>query len=200
MKRLVVFASGSGSNFQAIIDSIQNGAIHAECVGLICDREGIGSIDRANSNGIPVHVIRRKEFDDYDNYALALTATLIEMKPDLIVLAGYLSKIPSMVVEHWRGRIINIHPALLPKHGGKGYFGIHVHESVIQSGDTVSGCTVHFVDEVYDNGDVIAQATVPVLPDDTPFSLQQRVLEQEHALLPSVIEKLLNKQDSNGRP
>lgn len=200
MKRLVVFASGSGSNFQAIIDSIENGAVSATCVGLICDREGIGAIERAQQNRIPVHVIRRKDFEDYTNYALALTAALMHLNPDLIVLAGYLNKIPSMVVENWRNRIINIHPALLPKYGGKGFFGIRVHEAVIKSGDTESGCTVHYVDEVYDNGDIIAQSRVPVLDGDTPEALQRRVLEQEHALLPTVIEQLLNKSDTNGRP
>lgn len=200
MKRLVVFASGSGSNFQAIIDSIVNGTVSATCTGLICDREGIGAIDRALQFGVPVHVIRRRDFDDHDNYALALTATLLALKPDLIILAGYLNKIPSMVVENWRGRIINIHPALLPKFGGKGFFGIRVHEAVIESGDIESGCTVHFVDEVYDNGDIIAQSRVPVMPNDTPDSLQKRVLAQEHILLPSVIETLLNQSDTHGRP
>lgn len=200
MKRLVVFASGSGSNFQAIIDSIAAGAISAECVGLVCDRDGIGAIDRAIHHKIPVYVVRRKDFEDYDNYALSLTATLQALDPDLIVLAGYLNKIPSMVVEHWRGKIINIHPALLPKFGGKGYFGIRVHEAVIESGDRISGCTVHFVDEVYDNGAIIAQSTVPVFPEDTASTLQSRVLEQEHILLPSVIENLLNQSDTNGRP
>ncbi len=192
LKRLVVFASGSGSNFQAIIDAISRGQIQAKCVGLICDREGISAIDKAIENNIQVHVVRRRDYEDYDNYALALTATLQRLDADLIVLAGYLSKVPSMVVEFWRGKIINIHPALLPKFGGKGFYGIYVHQAVIESGETESGCTVHFVDEVYDNGSIIAQAKIPVHRDDTPESLQGRVLNEEHRLLPEVIEKILN--------
>jgi phosphoribosylglycinamide formyltransferase-1 len=192
LKRLVVFASGSGSNFQAIIDAISRGQIQAKCVGLICDREGISAIDKAIANNIQVHVVRRRDYEDYDNYALALTATLQRLDADLIVLAGYLSKVPSMVVEFWRGKIINIHPALLPKFGGKGFYGIYVHQAVIESGETESGCTVHFVDEVYDNGSIIAQAKIPVHRDDTPESLQRRVLNEEHRLLPEVIEKILN--------
>jgi len=96
-----------------------------------------------------------------------------------------------MVVELWRGKIINIHPTLLPKFGGKGYYGIYVHQAVIESGETESGCTVHFVDEVYDNGSIIAQAKIPVYENDTPESLQRRVLNEEHKLLPSVIAKIL---------
>jgi len=191
LKRIVVFASGSGSNFQSILDSIQNGSLPVTCAGLICDREGIYAIDRARHFDIPVHVIRRRDFEDVTNYALSLVATLQALNPDLIVLAGYLSKVPDMVVAHWTGKIINIHPALLPKFGGKGYFGLNVHRAVIEASETESGCTVHYVDEVYDHGSVIEQAVIPVLADDTPESLQQRILEQEHSLLPKVIYDLL---------
>jgi formyltetrahydrofolate-dependent phosphoribosylglycinamide formyltransferase len=191
LKRIVVFASGSGSNFQSILDSIQSGSLPVHCTGLICDREGIYAIDRAQQADIPVYVIRRRDFDDVSEYALSLVATLQALDPDLIVLAGYLSKVPEMVVANWAGRIINIHPALLPKFGGKGFYGLKVHQAVIDSSETESGCTVHFVDEVYDHGSVIEQAVVPVLPDDTPESLQLRVLEQEHSLLPKVIHDLL---------
>jgi phosphoribosylglycinamide formyltransferase-1 len=193
LKRLAVFASGSGSNFQAIIEAISIGTIPATCVGLITDREGIAAIDKAYLAGIPVHVVRRRDYQDYDNYSLALTATVQSLDPDLIVLAGYLSKIPAMVVEHWRGKIINMHPALLPKFGGKGYYGIYVHTAVLEAGESESGCTVHYVDEVYDNGSIIAQRKVPVLQDDTPDTLQQRVLKEEHKLLPEVIGKILTQ-------
>ncbi len=192
MKRIVVFASGSGSNFQSILDAISTGEISAECVGLVCDREGIGAIDRAMFAKIPVFVVRRRDYEDYDNYALAMIANLQSLDPDLIVLAGYLSKVPNMVVEYWRGKIINIHPALLPKFGGKGFYGIHVHSAVLATGESESGCTVHFVDEVYDNGSIIAQARVPVLIDDSPETLQHRVLVEEHKLLPEVVRKLIN--------
>jgi phosphoribosylglycinamide formyltransferase 1 len=191
LKRIVVFASGSGSNFQSIIDAIAKGELSAQCVGLICDREGIGAIDKARRVHIPVYVHRRKDYQDFENYFLALFADLNALKPDLIVLAGYLSKIPSGIVEHWAGKIINIHPALLPKFGGKGFYGLFVHEAVLKASETQSGCTVHYVDEVYDHGSIIEQSVVPVIPGDTPESLQARVLEQEHIIYPKVIQQLL---------
>lgn len=193
MKRLVVFASGSGSNFQSILDAISSGQVHAICVGLITDREGISAIDMAAAANIPAHVVRRKDYQDYENYALALTATLKSLDPDLIVLAGYISKVPSMVVDFWRGKIINIHPSLLPKFGGKGYYGINVHTAVLNTGETETGCTVHYVDEVYDNGSIIAQVKIPVNDTDTPDILQKRVLFEEHKLLPQVIEKIITQ-------
>jgi len=191
LKRIVVFASGSGSNFQSILDSIHNGSLPVSCVGLICDREGIYAIERAQKLDIPVYVIRRRDYEEVTLYALSLFATLQALDPDLIVLAGYLSKVPEMVVTHWTGRIINIHPALLPKYGGKGYYGLKVHQAVLDASETETGCTVHFVDEVYDRGSIIEQVVVPVKHDDTPETLQQRVLEQEHLLLPKVIRELL---------
>ena len=193
MKRLVVFASGSGSNFQSILDAISSGQVQAICVGLITDREGISAIDIAAAANIPAHVVRRKDYQDYENYALALTATLKSLDPDLIVLAGYISKVPSMVVDFWRGKIINIHPSLLPKFGGKGYYGINVHTAVLNTGETETGCTVHYVDEVYDNGSIIAQVIIPVNDTDTPDILQNRVLFEEHKLLPQVIEKIITQ-------
>lgn len=196
MKRLVVLASGSGSNFQAILNAIDHGDIPAVCVGLISDRPQIGAMERAANAGIPVFVIARSQFDEISAYNTALLAQIDALNPDLIVLAGYLKKIPEAVVKQWSGKIINIHPSLLPKYGGKGFHGIHVHEAVIAAGDTESGCTVHFVDETYDTGSVIEQARVPVLPDDTAESLQQKILIQEHLLLPKVIRKLLQSSYS----
>jgi len=193
LKRLVVFASGSGSNFQSILDAISSGQVQAICVGLITDREGISAIDIAAAANIPAHVVRRKDYQDYENYALALTATLKSLDPNLIVLAGYISKVPSMVVDFWRGKIINIHPSLLPKFGGKGYYGINVHTAVLNTGETETGCTVHYVDEVYDNGSIIAQVIIPVNDTDTPDILQNRVLFEEHKLLPQVIEKIITQ-------
>jgi phosphoribosylglycinamide formyltransferase 1 len=162
-------------------------------VGLITDREAIVAIDKANGANIPVHVIRHIDYQDYENYALALTATLQSLNPDLIILAGYLSKVPKMVVDFWRGKIINIHPALLPKFGGKGFYGIHVHTAVLDAGESETGCTVHYVDEVYDNGSIIAQATIPINSNDTPDTLQKRVLIEEHKLLPHVIATILTQ-------
>lgn len=193
MNRLVVFASGSGSNFQSILDAISSGQVQAVCVGLITDREDISAIDMAAVANISVHVVRRKDYQDYQNYALALKATLKSLDPDLIVLAGYISKIPSMIVDFWRGKIINIHPSLLPKFGGKGYYGINVHTAVLNAGETETGCTVHYVDEVYDNGSIIAQVIVPINDADTPEILHNRVLIEEHKLLPQVIGKIITQ-------
>ena len=200
MKRIVVFASGSGSNFQSILNALRDGTVQAQCAALICDRDGIGAIDKARSAGIPVHVVKRKAYASLDDYSSQLRSVLESVEPDLIVLAGYLSKIPDIVVARWRGKIINIHPALLPKFGGKGFYGLSVHQAVVDSGEVESGCTVHFVDEVYDHGSIIAQRRVPVLQGDTAEQLQQRVLEQEHALLPQVIHMLLNPTPHHGRP
>ncbi|WP_340106178.1 phosphoribosylglycinamide formyltransferase [Rhodohalobacter sp. 8-1] len=192
MHNLVFFASGSGTNFQSVINAIQCGRLDAKISGLIADRPGAGAIERAEENNIPTYVLDLKRTDS-DKTLLSL---LSDLDPDLIVLAGFLKKIPDIVIDKYRGRIINIHPSLLPKYGGKGYFGLNVHRAVIENREKVSGCTVHFVDEVYDNGSVIEQIEVPVSQDDTPESLAKKILQEEHNLLPKTIRKLLT-QTSN---
>jgi len=190
LKNIVVFASGSGSNFQAIIDSIGKGEIDAQISGLIASRSGIGAIERAISHNIP-HYVPSDESSG-TGFSDVLISKLKEWNPDLIVLAGFLKKIPSEVIETYRNRIINIHPSLLPKFGGKGFYGINVHKAVVHAGETESGCTVHFVNEHYDKGDIIRQKKVTVSDDDTPETLAQKVLKQEHKLLPNVIAEILN--------
>ena len=192
MNKLVVFASGSGSNFQSIIDQAESGHLKVKIAGLLASKPNIGAIARAEKHGISTAVVSRKNFDSRGDYHDEMLAQLERWQPDLIVLAGYLKKIPESVVEAYPGKIINIHPSLLPRHGGRGFYGIRVHESVIRSGDTQSGCTVHYVNEHYDEGNVIDRAVVDVLPGDTPETLQRRVLIEEHKLLPSVIGRLLN--------
>jgi phosphoribosylglycinamide formyltransferase 1 len=189
VKRLVVFASGSGSNFQAIIDAAEKKDIHAAIAGLIADRDGIGAIDRAKKHQIPVKIIPTP---DTGIFAEKLKTQLALWSPDLIVLAGFLKKIPDDIVKEYAGKIINIHPALLPEFGGKGFYGLHVHQAVLEAGKTKSGCTVHYVNEEYDRGDIIEQKEVPVYPSDTPGTLAARVLKSEHKLLPSVIKKIIN--------
>lgn len=194
-KRLVVFASGSGSNFKALLETIALQASPITCVGLCTDRPNdrpeCGAETIAIKRGIPVFRIERSEYIDYPTYVDAMIATLDTLQPDLIVLAGYLKKIPTLVVQRWPQRIINIHPALLPKYGGKHYFGIHVHRAVLDAKEHESGCTVHYVDEHYDHGEIIRQSRTPVYADDTPESLQQRILTLEHRLLPEVVLQLL---------
>jgi formyltetrahydrofolate-dependent phosphoribosylglycinamide formyltransferase len=188
VKKLVFFASGSGSNFQSVIDAIKNNEISASISGLITDNSGAGALDRAKKNSIPTAVI---SFSKNSHFSTNIKNKLEEWDPDLIVLAGYLKKIPDSIVESYNNRIINIHPSLLPKYGGKGFFGRNVHRAVIENGDTISGCTVHFVNKEYDRGSIIKQKQVPVFPDDTPESLGERVLAEEHQLLPDVIKQLI---------
>ena len=192
MKKLVIFASGSGSNFQAIIDAIESGYITAEIAGLVSNKEGIGAIERARNHNIPVAVISDS---DHEQFTSRLKQQLADWKPNLIILAGFLKKIPDEIVRLYRNKIINIHPALLPKHGGKGFYGLRVHRAVLEAGDQESGCTVHYVNENYDEGDVIRQAKVPVHQTDTPETLAARVLKEEHKLLPSVIKQIINQNE-----
>jgi phosphoribosylglycinamide formyltransferase 1 len=193
VKNIVVFASGSGSNFQAVIDSIKNGQLEAEITGLIASKPGIGAIKKAENAKIPYQVIRRPDFNNENQFSDAILNRLEEWNPDLLVLAGYMVRLPDIVIQKYPKRIINIHPSLLPKYGGKGYYGLKVHQAVLESGDAETGCTVHYVNEIYDDGPVIEQRKVPVLPDDTPQTLSERVLDEEHKLLPAVIKKLLTQ-------
>lgn len=192
MNKIVVFASGSGSNFQAIIDAINTGQIRAEISGLIAGKPGIKAIERANNANIPIATLQPSAFPSDSDFTKALLEKLKEWDPKLIVLAGYLQKIPSEVIREYQGSIINIHPSLLPKYGGKGFYGLVVHKAVIDAGDEKSGCTIHMVTENYDEGPFLDRVEIDVLPDDTPETLAARVLEQEHRLLPEVIAKIIN--------
>lgn len=194
MHKLLFFASGSGTNFQSVIDAIESGTLNAKIIGLITDRKDAGAIQRAEKHSIPVFVITPTDSEAFRNKLLSL---LTDLSPDLIVLAGYLRKIPDEVIDRFRNKIINIHPSLLPKYGGKGFYGLNVHRAVIENNESVSGCTVHFVNEVYDSGAIISRATTEVAEDDTPETLAKRVLQLEHKLLPDTIKKLLTKHNTN---
>lgn len=191
MKNIVVFASGSGSNFQSIIDAIQAGTIDARIAGLISNKQGIKSLERAEVNSIPSFVIAESDFNSYEEYAEKLLSIIQDWNTDLIVLAGFLRKIPSNVIQSFEHRILNIHPSLLPKYGGKGFYGLHVHNAVIKAGDSISGCTIHVVSEEYDKGPILDQATVKVHKDDSPEILAAKVLKQEHLLYPKTISTYL---------
>lgn len=192
MKNLVVFASGSGSNFQSIIDAVTNGNLNARITGLIANKYNIGAITKAEANDIPVRVLSDIDFDLYSDYENVLLTQLRSWKADIVILAGYLRKIPGAVISEYEGKILNIHPSLLPKYGGKGFYGIKVHKAVIEAGDTESGCTIHIVSEEYDKGPILAQQKVSVLPNDTPEDLAARVLVQEHLLYPKIIANYIN--------
>jgi formyltetrahydrofolate-dependent phosphoribosylglycinamide formyltransferase len=178
--RVAVLASGGGSNLQALLDA----AIHnpAFTIALVASNNpGAGALARARNAGVPTAVI-----EDPANGA-ALTAMLQKAQARLVVLAGYLKLVPADTVEAFRGRMINIHPALLPAFGGPGMYGTRVHRAVLEAGVTVSGASVHLVDDQYDRGPVIAQWPVPVLPGDSVETLASRVLAAEHKLLPAVV-------------
>lgn len=184
-----MFASGSGSNFQAIIDGIEKKEINAQISGLITDRLESGAAARAKKHRIPYLEIEEKNPEMFANIVIE---HLNDWNPDLIVLAGFLRKVSDRIVHQYKNKIINIHPALLPKYGGKGFHGLNVHKAVLDAGDPESGCTVHFVNEEYDRGEIIMQQRVEVQNNDTPTTLAARVLKAEHKLLPTVINKLLN--------
>jgi len=189
MLRLAVLISGGGTNLQNLIDNCADGTLQAEITAVISDRPAYG-LERAEKAGITNYLLDRKVLKD--NLSKAIME-LLENECDYIVLAGYLSILSGEFIERWSGKIINIHPALLPRHGGKGMYGIHVHRSVLNSGDKESGCSVHFVDQGIDSGEVILQRKVPVLEGDTPEILQKRVLEQEYLALTQAIQQLTEK-------
>lgn len=178
---VLVSGHGRGSNLQAILDACASGEIPGRVAVVIGTRADAPAMERARNAGVPtVTISPRRHTEDESDYAAALLNTLRAHNVGLICLAGYMRMLPQPVVEAYRGRIINVHPALLPLFGGKGMYGEHVHRAVLESGMKVSGCTVHFVDEQYDTGPIILQATVPVCDDDTPETLAARVLPEEH--------------------
>ncbi len=194
--RLAVFCSGSGSNFQAIFHALKKKQLNAEIVLCLSNRSECGAMEFARQNGIATVHLTEKQFGSYDEFEAAMLGCLTEQSIDIIVLAGYMRKVPDAVVAAFQDKIINIHPALLPKFGGEGMYGIHVHTAVIEAGETESGATVHLVNEEYDKGKILMQRHVAVLPDDTPETLAERVLACEHILYPDALEKILAEQQS----
>ncbi len=192
MNHIVVFASGSGTNFQSIIDAVEAGQIEAQIRGLIANKPGIKALERAQNHDIEARVLNPSDFENDLAYESTMLQILEEWQTGLIVLAGYMLKIPTPVIQQYEKKIINIHPSLLPKYGGKGFYGIRVHEAVLANNEKESGCTVHYVTEEYDEGPIIDQIKVPVRDDDDAETLAARVLEQEHKLLPRVIADLVN--------
>lgn len=195
MLRVAVMVSGGGTNLQAIIDAINNKTItNAMIVGVISNNANAYALTRAKDNGIEAVCVSPKDYEDRDEFNDALLAKVNEFKPDLIVLAGFLVKIPEKMVHEYSHRIINIHPSLIPSFCGVGYYGLHVHEEALKKGVKVTGATVHYVDEGMDTGEIIFQKAVDVLETDTPQTLQRRVMEQaEWKLLPAAINMIANK-------
>lgn len=197
--RIAVFASGGGTDFQSVIDANEKENF-CDIAYLIASKDGIGAIERAKKHSIKTAVFSKKDYPDLEELYGELTALLKDGGVDYIVLAGWLKIIPESFIKTFENRIINIHPSLIPSFCGAGMYGLNVHKAVIEYGAKVSGCTVHFVNEIPDGGAVIAQVAVDVKPDDTPESLQSRILEKEHELLPYCVKKLCEgKIVKNGR-
>ena len=182
MFKIGVMASGGGSNFKAIIDRIGEGDLEAQCKFLITNNGGCGAVAHAESYGIPVFHISGKTHPDAAAYEAAMLEVIDRYNIDLLILAGYMKALPVSMIKRLPERIMNIHPSLLPKYGGKGFWGIHVHEAVIAAHEKESGPTVHLVSEEIDKGRILAQTRVPVEEGDTPETLAARVLVQEHEL------------------
>ncbi len=189
MTRIAIFASGAGSNAQKIIDHFRD-SDQVRVSLVVCNKPGAGVLRIADNEGIPSLVIEKEKFFR-DN---AYTDELQEAGIDFIILAGFLWKIPVDLIRAYPGKIINIHPALLPAYGGKGMYGNHVHQAVIDHHEKESGITIHYVDEQYDHGDIIFQAKSPVLASDTADTLASRIHQLEHQHYPAVIEQLLQSK------
>jgi phosphoribosylglycinamide formyltransferase-1 len=188
VKKMAVFASGSGSNAQKIIDYFQD-SDKASVALVVSNKEDAGVVTIAANHQVPVLIITKERFLNGDAYLEELNAAHI----DMVVLAGFLWKLPPALIKAYPGRILNIHPALLPKYGGKGMYGKHVHQAVLANQEKESGITIHIADEHYDQGDVVFQVRCPVLEDDTAESLAQRVQQLEHIHYPQVIGQFVDK-------
>lgn len=189
--RIALFASGEGSNAEAIVRYFANNPT-IEVALMVCNRKEAGVYERMQKWGIPCHTIAKAEWQPGSSGQQVLDLMRSE-GISLIVLAGFLAYIPKAIVKTYEGRIINIHPSLLPKYGGKGMWGHHVHEAVLAAHETVSGITIHHVTENLDEGSIIFQAQCEVLPDDTPDSLAARIHQLEHAHYPRVVEQIAMK-------
>ena len=188
MQSIVIFASGGGSNAAAIINHFRNNTT-AKVSLIVCNKPDAGVIEIAKNEGIPFLIITRKTFNE-----ILIIEQLLEFKPSIIVLAGFLWKVPVHILHAFPGIIINIHPALLPAHGGKGMHGQHVHEAVLANNEIESGISIHYINEAYDEGNLIMQARCKVLATDSHIELSKRVLKLEHFYLPRTIEFLLSPQ------
>ena len=189
MKNIVVLVSGGGTNLQALIDAQKRGEIKAgKITCVISSNPNAYALTRAKDNGIETAVIRRRDYDAFEDYDNALTALLQSKNADLVVLAGFMTILGSRVIRAYENRIINIHPALIPSFCGEGYYGLRVHEEALKKGVKVTGATAHFVNEICDGGPIILQKAVEIQSGDTPEILQKRVMEQaEWKILPKAV-------------
>ncbi|WP_273720689.1 MULTISPECIES: phosphoribosylglycinamide formyltransferase [unclassified Bartonella] len=185
-KRIVIFISGNGSNMVALANACKQKKYPAEIVAIICDNPHAAGIEKAYHHNLPVHVVDRKSYPTKEAHEEAIFIVLAQYKPDLLCFAGYMRLISSRFVKLYEGRILNIHPSLLPS-----FKGLNTHERVLQAGVKITGCTIHLVTEDMDAGKILAQAAVPVCPNDTAESLAQRVLKAEHILYPQALKSFI---------
>ncbi len=178
MKKIAIFASGAGSNAENIIRYMRENQCGGEVALVVCNRPDAGVVERARRLDVPVHVMTRAEIND----ACTMLGLLDEYSIDVVVLAGFLLMVPTFILDRYKDKVVNIHPSLLPKYGGKGMYGRHVHEAVVAAGETVSGITIHLVSEVCDEGRIVFQASVPVSSADTAADVERKIhaLEREH--------------------
>jgi phosphoribosylglycinamide formyltransferase-1 len=188
--RIGFLASHRGSNMRAVLDACASGALRARPVLLVTNNADCGAARMAGEAGLPARILNSRTHPDPDHLDRAICGALEEAGCDWVVLAGFMKRVGPRVLGRFKDRIVNIHPSLLPRHGGQGMFGMRVHEAVLAAGDDLTGATVHLVDAEYDRGRVLARAEVPVLPGDTAETLAERVLLKEHELLPSVLASL----------
>jgi phosphoribosylglycinamide formyltransferase-1 len=192
MLKLAVLISGRGSNLGAIINAIERGELAAEICGVISDNPEAKGLELARNHGVKSFVVERKRSErTLQEFFRELTDTVVGLSPDLVVLAGFMRIVPTEMVEKFEGRMINIHPSLLPA-----FKGLHAQRQALEAGVKFAGCTVHYVVPEVDAGEIIAQAVVPVLPDDTEESLSARILVEEHKLLPAVIKEIASKYEN----
>ena len=196
--KLAVLISGSGRTLVNLAREIRAGRLDARIAGVVSSRRDVAGVPKARRLGLKVAIVRPVDFPDRGAFWKATAGAVDRMDPDLVVMAGYLCywRVP----KRWQGRVVNIHPSLLPRFGGKGCFGRHVHEKVLAAGAGISGCTVHLVDNVYDHGRILARAKVPVLRRDTPDTLARRVFQAECRLYPAVLQRIATGALRRGRP
>lgn len=185
--RLVILISGRGSNMRSIVDACHSGTLSASPVAVISNRPDAAGLEFASSENIATHVIDHTQYDSREAFDQSMIEAIDKYQPDYVILAGFMRILTAEFVEHYAGKLINIHPSLLPK-----FKGLHTHQRAIEAGEKEHGASVHFVTAELDDGPVILQAKVPVLEDDTADTLAARVLEQEHTLYPAAIQKLVN--------
>lgn len=186
------FASHNGSNMQAVIDACKDGMLNANPAIVISNNGDAGAVERAENEKIPYYVFNSKTHPSPDDLDKAMLDALLRHETELIILAGYMKKIGENTLNAFRGKIINIHPALLPKYGGKGMYGLNVHEAVLNAKDKETGVTIHIIDEDYDTGPIVAQTSLPVMESDNVESLSKRVLEREHSFLVETVGKIVS--------